>query len=318
VPHARYELEVVATLDDDWCDFRPYVPSIDDAGHVAFQVTRRDGSSVVAMIGADGRRAIVPCPLHVLSHPALGGDDAVSFFARKDNGQSVLVAGLRSNPIIVESTNVGPLGPTMNTSGAVAFRGRDPNGVAAVFVANGRETTEIASADSEEFTGLPVIVGDGSIIFRLGNSIERSSGGERELVIATNASFRNLGRFPDVNDACTVVFVAGTSERSGVFAARDGSIRTIVDDRGDYRRFRGALVADDDHVVFFATTDGGSLGVFTGPDPVADKVIAIGDELARSTVTDLALNPVSRNRHGDLAIRLELANGAQAIVRAHR
>ncbi len=47
-------------------------------------------------------------------------------------------------------------------------------------------------------------------------------------------------------------------------------------------------------VVFLADLDDGGKGIFTGPDPISDKVIAIGDPLFGSTVTQLAILPGMR------------------------
>jgi hypothetical protein len=69
-------------------------------------------------------------------------------------------------------------------------------------------------------------------------------------------------------------------------------------------------------VVFYATPRGGAHGIFSGPDPTRDRVLAIGDPTLGSTLTDFALNPVSINAHGQLALRVELADGRQAILRA--
>ncbi|MCC6677322.1 MAG: hypothetical protein IT436_09270 [Phycisphaerales bacterium] len=56
--------------------------------------------------------------------------------------------------------------------------------------------------------------------------------------------------------------------------------------------------------------------MYTGPDPARDLLLEIGGPLLGSTITEFALNPVSINSAGRLAIRLRLADGRQAIVRA--
>jgi hypothetical protein len=65
-----------------------------------------------------------------------------------------------------------------------------------------------------------------------------------------------------------------------------------------------------------ATPRGGSLGLFDGPDPDADGILAIGDPLLDTAVEDFAANPVSVNAHGQVAIRGSLADGRQVILRA--
>jgi len=69
-------------------------------------------------------------------------------------------------------------------------------------------------------------------------------------------------------------------------------------------------------VVFIATPRGGTLGLFAGPDPVADRILALGDPLFGSTVTEFASNPVSVNAAGQVAVRVRLTEGRQLILRA--
>ena len=64
-----------------------------------------------------------------------------------------------------------------------------------------------------------------------------------------------------------------------------------------------------------ATPRGGGLGLFAGPDPEAHRILAVGDDLLGSSVTDLAANPVSINGVGQVAIRATLDDGRQLIVR---
>jgi hypothetical protein len=76
------------------------------------------------------------------------------------------------------------------------------------------------------------------------------------------------------------------------------------------------LINNNGLLVFFATPVERSLGVFCGKDPLADRIVAIGDPLFGSTVADFALNPVSLNDLGQLAIRIKLADDRQFIIRA--
>ncbi len=69
-------------------------------------------------------------------------------------------------------------------------------------------------------------------------------------------------------------------------------------------------------MVRIATPRGGSLGLFAGPEPEADRILAVGDPLFGSTVADLASNPVSVNAAGQVAVRARLADGRQLVLRA--
>ena len=56
--------------------------------------------------------------------------------------------------------------------------------------------------------------------------------------------------------------------------------------------------------------------MFSGPDPVNDCLLGLGAALLGSAIVDFALNPVSINDRGQVAIRVKLANELQLILRA--
>jgi hypothetical protein len=144
-----------------------------------------------------------------------------------------------------------------------------------------------------------------------------SDGGSQATVVATGDMFGALGAFPAMNDAGTLVFCASLrAGGSGIFSASRGEIEPVIDERAPFESFRGALIDGDGVIAFYATARGGTLGVFTGPDPNADRLLAMGAPLLGSTVVDFALNPVSINEEGRLAVRVTLAHGRQVILRA--
>lgn len=59
-----------------------------------------------------------------------------------------------------------------------------------------------------------------------------------------------------------------------------------------------------------------TVGIFTGPDPIADRVIASGDSLFGSTVVGLDLKPTRLNDGGQIAFGASLADGRRVIARA--
>ncbi len=100
----------------------------------------------------------------------------------------------------------------------------------------------------------------------------------------------------------------------------DDSHTTFANNDGSFRNFAGNSINNRGTVTFLARLDAGGSGVFTGPDPVADKVIATGDPLLGSTVANLAISQsepgVGLNEKGQIAFFAELANGTQGIYRA--
>src|SRR5439155_26004137 len=136
-------------------------------------------------------------------------------------------------------------------------------------------------------------------------------------VAETGDIFEALALFPSANDHETVAFAATLrAGGAGIFTEDDGRVTRIIDTDGAFEACRGALITTAGAVVCIATPRGGSLGLFVGPDPQADRILALGDPLLGSTVADFASNPVSVNAPGQVAIRASLVDGRQVIVRA--
>lgn len=324
-------LTPVAETGDRFGDFAPYVASIDDRGIVAFQAALRggrtgvfhsDGTSILEV--ADAARHV-----HVRSHPDIGGAGATSFYADlAPGGQAVLL--IRDGRIITIAgtggafESIGPLGPTMNDAGTVAFRADTGSGTSGLFTGSGAEITTIAETGGlfRGFQGLPVVDRRGTVVFRAdltegGQAIYAYDGGALTPLADTRRRFASLGAFPCSDDEGTVVFAAALAGgAAGVFTAKGGEITTIADTSGPFESFRGALIDGAGAVVLLATPRGGALGIYAGPDPATQKILSIGDPCLGSTVTSFALNPVSINRAGQLAIRVSLAGDRQAILRA--
>ncbi|MCC6426159.1 MAG: hypothetical protein IT435_04995 [Phycisphaerales bacterium] len=120
-----------------------------------------------------------------------------------------------------------------------------------------------------------------------------------------------------MNDAGVVAFCATLRNGgSAVFTTTGGEHLPLVDTTAGFESFHGVLINNASHRVFYATPNGGSLGVFIGPDAKRDLLLGIGSSFLESTIAEFALNPVSINDAGPLAIRVRLADQRQLIVRA--
>jgi hypothetical protein len=325
-------LSVVAVTDDRLARFGPYVPALDDEGRVTFQATLDDGTSTVLTTVAGGVVELLDPALvgAVTSHPDVERGTATSFYATLLDGTHAVCAVLDGALHVLAGAGdglvaVGPAGPTANGSGAVAFRADDACGPGA-FVVDEDGMRRVAGPDDAlvAFHGLPVLDAAGRVLVRATRAdgvegVYRRASGRLETVVETGEVFTTLGLFPCASDDGTVAFAAATPDEGSVVAVAtaDGGV-TIVDAQGAFASFRGALVAGDGHVVRLATPLGGALGLFDGPDPRADRILAIGDPLLGSSVVDLAANPVSIDRAGNVAIRVGLADGREAIVVAER
>lgn len=327
-----FELTAIAgTAGGRFSDFRPYVASIADDGTVAFQAALASGGSGV--FSGDGAQLV--CHVdpsdgavrEIVSHPDIVHAGLLSVYAELTSGvRGVYAVGGGGLSAVADTSGydeIGPLGPTMNDR-SIAFRARTRTGVEGIFIGDAGGVTAVAYA-SERFSafhGLPVVTGTGTVVFRAdlrtgGQGIYRWDEGRVATVAETGGRFAELGLFPAANVGGQIVFGATSFEGAGgIFTAGPGDPATVIDTRARFESFRGALIDDRGTVVFYATPRGGRLGLYAGPDPTVDRVLGMGDSYAGSAIAAFVLNPVSINARGQLAIRLELDDGRQLIVRA--
>jgi hypothetical protein len=322
---------VIATTGERFSDFAPYVASVNDEDTVAFQAALRGGGTGV-FTGHGGAITEVAGPTllaGVTSHSDLNNAGATSFYGVfADGGQGVFL--LRDGRLQTIATTrdgiaaIGPLGPTMNEVGTVAFRAEQTSGVSGVFAGDGAAVATVADTVGgwSAFHGLPVIDGRGTVVFRADREdgvqgIYAGRGGSIETIAETGDVFETLAFFPSATDGGTVAFAA-TLRAGGawIFTVADGRIVQNLDTEGAFESYCGALIGNAGGVAFTATPRGGSLGLFAGPDPHADRILALGDRLLGSTLAEFAANPVSVNGHGHVAVRATLADGRQIILRA--
>lgn len=322
-----YTLVPVADTGDRFGDFTPYVASLNNRGVVAFQATLKGGGSGV-YTAAGGSISTVIDPVtgpfsEVSSHPDINRDGATCFYASFRSGRpGVMLA--RDGQIISLADRGGPLGPTMNDDGIVAFRAVMESGESGIFTGDDRAIRTIATTGGvfNAFHGLPVINSHGAVVFRAdltsgSQGIFMGDGGPLTTVAETGDLFTDLGQIPIMNDRGTVAFCGSLRHgSSGVFVVSAGEIATVIDQTGVFEGFRGVLLTNEDRIVFYATPRGGELGVFTGPDPLTDCLLSLGAPLFGSAIVDFALNPVSINDVGQIAIRVKLADERQFVVRA--
>lgn len=318
----------IADTDGRFADFTPYVASVSDRGLVAFQATLRDGSSGVYS-GSGGPVSTVADSssgllTSVFSHPDINALGTVTVYATLKTGGRGVVR-VRDGEITVAAMDAGPLGPTINDAGTVAFR-TDETGPSGVFVTDGEEVRAIAKTGPVfgEFHGLPVINYRGTVVFRAdlaagGEGVYVGDGGPPIPIAETGDVFTGFGDFPTLTDDGTVAFCAQLrSGASGVFVAAEGSLATVIDTSGAFESFRGVLLDATGGVIFYATPKDGRLGVFSGPEPDRDRLIGLGEPFDGSTIVDFALNPVSMNAVGQIALRVKLADDRHLILRADR
>jgi hypothetical protein len=329
-----YTLATIASNGDRFTDFAPYVPSINDEGIVAFQATLRDGrSGVFTSDGASVTDIAVTssarCPAQrFTSHPDINRSGALAVYATLRTGEDALLIRTGGSPAAVGRqegfTAISPLGPTLNEAGDVAFRAVLADGRACACLR--RSTGVIDFVDTGQgyrgFEGLPVVDAQGRLFFRADlhdgrQGILMHHEGHTRAIATTGEELAEIARFFSVDDHGTVAFAGRRrSGLPGIFAATAGRLDGLLDAQAGFESFRGVLLDNAGPVVFYGTPVGGSLGIHTGPDPLRHRLLGLGDTFLGAAVVDFALNPVSVNERGQLAIRVALDDARQFVLRA--
>ncbi len=283
----------------------------DARGNVFFQATGRHGTGVYEAGDSELRVHCERGPGEpILSHPAALPTGEAVFYTAQGDSTAVVAAIDGVEHVLLHAGQfpgrIGPLGPTADAHGRVAVRGWGTDGRARIWQIDGGRVHEVACTGKRfgEFFGLPLAIDDGAVLFRAQrvdgvHGLYRWSGGEVRREVETGSEFSSIGLFPCAGGG-EVVFVAMGPEGSGVWRLTDTARAPFVDGGG--------------RVVVFATPPGRTLGLYAGPDPTTDRLLAVGDAFDGSTVEAFALNPVSVNAAGRLAVRLKLADGRGLII----
>jgi hypothetical protein len=262
-----------------------------------------------------------PARGRVVSHPDVTGDGVACCYVATPGGGSELWA-IRGSQRRAIAVGCGPLGPTAGGAGLIAYRAATPAGEG-VHLWDGARSIEIdrAADGVAGFEGLPVVTARGAVVYRAtlaggGHEVRLFEGGRRRTIADTATAFSALGRFPMINAAHEVVFAATTRDSGdALFVWRDGLVERAASAGGGFTSIRGGLLSDAGTLLVIGTAVDGGLGVFT--DAAGEHaIVQVGMPLLGSTVTEFALNPVSVNARDQVAVRVSLADGSEAILRA--
>ena len=301
---------------------------INDSGTVAFWASRDAGGQGV-FTGSGGAITTIADSSGELFQfdltPSINSAGTVAFTASRDvtagGGAGLYIGNGGAITTLVDTR--GPMHmaaqPSINASGTVAFVGSLDSNIfqGGIFTTRGGSSdppTQIATHPSHTFQW-PIINDAGIVAFTMPHSgflsISSTLAGGGAAVtplVDTSGPFNSFGA-TDMNASGTIPFVAGLdADNGGVGGAiytisAAGVITPIADASGPFRHFSGAGTAIDDNgnIAFWAALDNGEEGIFTGPDAVADKVIATGDTLFGQQVLSLSAPRVANN--GEIVFR---------------
>lgn len=303
--------EIVAETGDRFANFAPFVPAIArDA--IAFQAELATGGTGI-FVWQSGSLIELARDLGAdfVSHPDLNeGGDVCAYAYNRWNEVTRLVAVSTEliEPIAPPEIEAGPLGPTMNERGDIAFRG-SIDGRPGVF-AHIAGVTHPVSTTAEEYLGLPIMEEAGSVVFRATSQdgregIYRWRAGDVVPLAETGGEWSRLAPFPSAWGGA-VAFAGTRNGREGAFVI-DPEVREIW--APELASIRGVVLAGATPIVL-GTPPNGGLGAYLQET----RLFGIGDSFAGRRIEEFALNSASVDLGGVLAARLKFEDGRQAIV----
>lgn len=266
----------------------------------------------------------------VVSHPDVNAAGDVCWYEMAGPGAKVVMVGGVGRQAEIAGGGAGELGPTISEDGRVAYRWREEGRAEEVRCWSKRDGVVCVCRSEERglagFEGLPVVSGGTMVVVRGrtadgGGVIARVSEGGWFEIARSGGRLLELGRFPAVDGMGRCVFAGVDRERgAGVHLWNGSDVVEVVAGGERFESVRGALAADDGHIVFMATRRGGDLGIYEkeGAEPLLEIGRAIAGAEEFGAVTEFALNPVSLNGRGDFAVRVGFEGSVEAIVDAVR
>jgi hypothetical protein len=252
-----------------------------------------------------------------LGSPSINASGDVAFHGAFDSSRGIYVGD--GAVIVPIARTFGPdpwavilSDAVLNDGGQVAFSGSREPGSLAYVRADGGTFTEIGP--SSPFPSNPAINAAGQVAFQTEGTVYRGDGGPPTPI---GVAARNGVA---INGAGEVAFVRAQSlpllQPVGIAVGDGATQRVVADVLGPFMDFGPASINDAGTVAFHAVLDTFAMGIFTGPDPVAHRVIGFGDPLSGSTVDLLFFSPEGLNESGQIAFAASLADGRSGVYLA--
>ena len=121
---------------------------------------------------------------------------------------------------------------------------------------------------------------------------------------------------PTINDSGEIAYIDRYGSTEARLWKKDGDELTLIAQAGGGFLFvSNPVINNNGDVVFSGTLPTRERGLFIGPDPVADRIIAEGDSLFGSTVLSIKFHR-GFNDQGQIAFTYSLANGVSGVALA--
>ncbi len=304
-----------------------FYPAINNDGTVSFSAELDAGGSGIYIGSGEKTSQIVDSSGQFRSFftPAIADTGLVAFKAALSQG-GVGIYTCENTAPIADSRVAAALGDlAINSKGIVAFSQILDQGVRAVLTNNDGINTTIADASDtspyNRFEGI-AINNAGTVAFTAelkarGRGIYSVRSGNTTTMADTNGDFDFLFN-PAINNAGIVAFkgVLKNLAGEGIYTSDGQTLTKIADNSSVFDFFDNPAINNQGTVAFKGVLKRGGLGIYIGPNPVTDKVIALGDSLFGSTVTDLYFSNRGLNDKNQLVFYAKLADGRTGVFRA--
>ncbi|MBX3411708.1 MAG: hypothetical protein KF708_03230 [Pirellulales bacterium] len=301
-------------------------PSLNNHGQIAFVASGPGGAPRTLYVGTGGPTTTIAALGATFSQLSNSADinDAgnVLFKAQQTSGVQGAYVG-NGGPLMTVIDTDGPIAPPflndfgvpdLNNVGSVVFRGALDAGGSAMFVGNGGPPVPVFSGTQN---GSPTINNANTVAYATSSAVHLWNSGSTTTLISSGAGISSFAGSPDINDSGAVAIAGGIVSGTLAILRVDpfGAATVVADVNGPYAWFDFSPALNNlGTVVFQADLDGGGKGLFTGSDPVADRVIATGDSLFGSQITDFGFSRRGLNDHNQVAFNYWLADGRSGIA----
>ena len=344
-PAADYTFTKIAETGPD-SPFALVAPcGISDSGVVLFTGVRKDGLGGIYLSSGGKMNKVLDDSGELLSAVPSGinSSGTISLYGILDDLSTGVFTfgGGKLTRITAATTQILTATPHINDGGQVSFVSGFPDSTPGVFVTRDGVVQQIAGP-SGQFSGLQAFGGGqinahGDVVFKATDLTGRQGGiffgssanSIRKLDLSNAISFTpgisGLGEV-SINDDGAVAFAALVDRITLSILIHDGSkISTLVSTSiiGGASTFRviGAPAIDNRGVVVFAGQIGeganSTSGLYIGPDPVKDKVIATGDMLFGQRIAAAGQTSFIHryvNARGQIVFSYSLPDGALGVA----
>ena len=287
---------------------------LNDSGTVAFGATLDAGPRAIYVATAGNAPTSIASVTGYAPSLDINAAGTVAFIQFSSSNYSAMTASNGSSPhtLYTTSNSSSTLSSiSINNAGLAAFELSDNNG--SLVTSSGGALTTIAASTSPFYQisvppfGADISTG-GEVVFWGGDTsaqggIWTNAGGTVHNLLDSSGPFASFFA-PTINASGLISFQATSDDgTNGIYTIDLAGHLTTITASKTQSFVLGASINDLGRLAFLVHNADGSTAIYTGPDPVADKVLATSDHLFGLSVTSVAAFNHALNNSGQIAIR---------------